>query len=66
MEPRTQYAQTKDGVNIAFWTLATASHKPLGTICARGVRSAYWTRGDGKPLVSMPAGLADHSSRGGK
>ncbi len=28
MEPRIQYAQTKDGVSIAFWTLATASHKP--------------------------------------
>ena len=28
MEPRIQYAQTKDGVNTAFPTLATASHKP--------------------------------------
>ncbi len=25
-----------------------------------GVSIAYWTLGDGKPLVSMPAGLADH------
>ncbi len=31
MEPRIQYAQTKDGVNIAFWTM-----------------------GEGKPLVYMP------------
>ena len=31
MEPRIQYAQTKDGVNIAFWTL-----------------------GEGMPLVQMP------------
>ncbi len=31
MEPRIQYAQTKDGVSIAFWTL-----------------------GEGVPLVHMP------------
>ncbi len=31
MEPRIQYAQTKDGVSIAFWTL-----------------------GEGTPLVHMP------------
>ena len=42
MEPRIQYAQTADGVSIAYWTL-----------------------GDGKPPVSMPAGLAGHSYRGG-
>ena len=28
MEPRIQYAQTADGVSIAFWTLATANHRP--------------------------------------
>ncbi len=27
-----------------------------------GVSIAYWTPGDGKPLVPMPAGLAGHSS----
>ena len=37
MEPRIQYAQTTDGVNIAFWTL-----------------------GDGVPLVQMPAFLLTH------
>jgi hypothetical protein len=31
MEPRIQYAQTKDGVSIAYWTL-----------------------GEGTPLVIMP------------
>ncbi len=30
-----------------------------------GVSIAYWTLGDGKLLVSMPAGLAGHSSCGG-
>ena len=30
-----------------------------------GVSIAYWTLGDGKPLVPMPAGLAGHSYRGG-
>ncbi|MEE9229713.1 MAG: hypothetical protein V3U86_03310 [Acidobacteriota bacterium] len=42
MEPRIRYAQTADGVSIAYWRL-----------------------GDGKPVVSMSAGLAGHSSRGG-
>ena len=37
MEPRIQYAQTKDGVSIA-----------------------YWTMGDGMPLVYMPAGIFSH------
>ena len=37
MEPRIQYAQTKDGVSIAFWTM-----------------------GDGMPLVYMPAGIFSH------
>ncbi len=35
MEPRIQYAQTADGVSIAFWTL-----------------------GEGMPLVQMPAMLS--------
>jgi len=35
MEPRIQYAQTKDGVSIAYWTL-----------------------GEGMPLVAMPAMLS--------
>ena len=42
MKPRIQYAQTKDGVSIAYWTLD-----------------------DGKPLMSMPAGVVGHSFRGG-
>src|SRR3990172_9719137 len=37
MEPRIQYAKTKDGVSIAFWTL-----------------------GEGMPLVYMPAGIFSH------
>jgi class 3 adenylate cyclase len=37
MEPRIQYAQTKDGVSIAFWTL-----------------------GEGMPLVLMPPGVFSH------
>jgi class 3 adenylate cyclase len=37
MEPRIQYAQTKDGVSIAFWTM-----------------------GQGMPLVQMPAIPASH------
>ncbi len=37
MEPRIQYAQTKDGVSIA-----------------------YWTMGDGMPLVYMPPGMFSH------
>jgi class 3 adenylate cyclase len=37
MEPRIQYAQTADGVNIAFWTL-----------------------GEGTPLVEMPSMLFSH------
>ena len=32
MEPRIQYAKTKDGVSIAFWTLATASHRLLAGV----------------------------------
>ena len=35
MEPRIQYAQTTDGVSIAFWTM-----------------------GEGTPLVHMPAGIS--------
>ena len=39
MEPRIQYAQTKGGVNPAFRTLATASHKPLAGVSAlAGIR----------------------------
>ncbi len=39
MEPRIQYAKSKDGVNIAFWTLATASHKPSARVSAvAGIR----------------------------
>ena len=37
MEPRIQYAKTKDGVSIAFWTL-----------------------GQGMPVVEMPAGEFSH------
>jgi class 3 adenylate cyclase len=37
MEPRIQYAKTKDGVNIAYWTL-----------------------GEGAPLVSIPAAEFSH------
>jgi hypothetical protein len=37
MEPRIQYAQTSDGVSIAFWTL-----------------------GEGMPLVGMPTPPFSH------
>ena len=40
MEPHIQYAQTKDGVSIAYWTL-----------------------GDGMPLVQMPMGPFSHIQR---
>jgi class 3 adenylate cyclase/pimeloyl-ACP methyl ester carboxylesterase len=40
MEPRVQYGQTKDGVNIAFWTL-----------------------GEGPPLVQMPSAPISPSQR---
>ncbi len=37
MEPRIQYAQTEDGVSIAFWTL-----------------------GEGMPLIQMPLATVSH------
>ena len=37
MEPRIQYAQTKDGVSIAYWTL-----------------------GEGIPVIQMPPGISSH------
>ncbi len=38
MEPRIQYAKTKDGVSIAFWTMGK---------CVRRYRMTYEQSGDG-------------------
>jgi hypothetical protein len=35
MEPRIQYAQTEDGVNIAFWTLGEGWDVELETVPGR-------------------------------
>jgi hypothetical protein len=42
MEPRIQYAKTRDGVNIAFWTL-----------------------GEGPPLVHLAPSVVIYKMQGG-
>jgi len=32
MEPRIQYANTSDGVNIAYWTLGVGTPVPLAAL----------------------------------